>query len=510
MPRAVGPVLLLAIISGGLTPPGSPGRTLVADAPGSPPAAEEPPLPAVPREFRAAWVATVSNIDWPSKPGLPAERQKAELVAILDKAQSLNLNGVILQVRPMADALYPSRLEPWSEFLTGQAGKAADWDPLAFAVAEAHKRGLELHAWFNPYRARHPSAKTDLPADHLVKRRPDLAKEYGKHSWLNPTSKEVQDHSLAVFLDVVNRYDVDGVHIDDYFYPYPEAGPDGKEIPFPDDDTWEAYRKAGGRLARDDWRRDAVNTFVRRMYEEVKKAKPWVKVGISPFGIWKPGHPPGIEGFNQHDKLYADAKLWLNEGWCDYWTPQLYWPIRQEKQSYPKLLDWWARENTKNRHLWPGLYTGRVTGKEKGWPAAEIGEQIALTRNHPGATGHVHFSMRALMNNPGGVADELKKVYAEKALVPASPWLGDGKPGKPTVSLDGQAVGLRVAIKPGDGEPARQFVVHVLTGGKWAKEVLPAAAGGETVTLAPAGAAAVAVTAVSRTGIEGEPARVRP
>jgi uncharacterized lipoprotein YddW (UPF0748 family) len=412
----------------------------------------------------------------------------------------------------MADALYPSKLEPWSEFLTGQAGKAPEpaWDPLAFAVEEAHKRGLELHAWFNPYRARHPSAKTDLPPDHLVKRRPDLAREYGKHHWLNPTNKEVQDHSLAVFLDVVNRYDVDGVHIDDYFYPYPETA-DRKEVPFPDDDTWEAYRKAGGTLARDDWRRDAVNTFVRRMYGEVKKAKPWVKVGISPFGIWKPGHPPGIEGFNQHDKLYADAKLWLNEGWVDYWTPQLYWPIRQEKQSYPKLLDWWASENTKDRHLWPGLYTGRVTGKEKGWPATEISEQIALTRKHPGAGGHVHFSMKALLNNPGGVADELKKVYAEKALVPASPWLGGRNPGKPILAWEKDR--KEILIEATQGESVRFYAVQSLVNGKWHTEtslIHPIPPGSALTALpVPAGAVEVVVTPVSRTGVEGEPARLR-
>src|SRR5437762_4257356 len=186
----------------------------------------------------------------------------------------------MLQVLPIADALYPSKIEPWSEYLTGDIGKAPDprWDPLEFAVREAHGRGIELHAWFNPYRARHPSAKTELPADHLVKRRPDLAKEYGKHHWLNPTNREVQDHSVAVVLDVVSRYDVDGVHIDDYFYPYPELDGDKKEIPFPDDDTWAAYQQAGGKLGRDDWRRDAVNQFVKRMYAEVKKAKPWVKV----------------------------------------------------------------------------------------------------------------------------------------------------------------------------------------------------------------------------------------
>ncbi|HJZ58557.1 MAG TPA: family 10 glycosylhydrolase, partial [Gemmataceae bacterium] len=179
----------------------------------SPAFADEPAPPTPPREFRGVWVASVSNIDWPSQPGLPVDVQKKELLAILDRAEALNLNAVILQVRPMCDALYASKLEPWSEFLSGQAGKAPEpnWDPLVFAVAEAHKRGIELHAWFNPYRARHPSAKTDLPPDHLVKKRPDLAKEYGKHHWLNPTSKEVQDHSVAVILDVVSRYDVDGI-----------------------------------------------------------------------------------------------------------------------------------------------------------------------------------------------------------------------------------------------------------------------------------------------------------
>jgi uncharacterized lipoprotein YddW (UPF0748 family) len=483
------------------------------------PAAEEPPLPDVPREFRGVWVASVSNIDWPSEPGLPTDQQKAELLAILDKSQSLKLNAVILQVRPGCDALYPSKLEPWSEYLTGQAGKAPDpaWDPLAFAVEEAHRRGLELHAWFNPYRARHPSAKTDPPADHLIKKRPDLAKPYGKHYWLNPTSKEVQDHSIAVFLDVVNRYDVDGIHIDDYFYPYPEQDADKKEIPFPDDDTWAAYQKAGGTLSRNDWRRDAVNQFIKRMYAEAKRAKPWVKVGISPFGIWKPGFPPGIEGFNQYEKLYADAKLWLNEGWVDYWTPQLYWPIKQEKQSYPKLLAWWAGENAHKRHLWVGNYTSRVTGEAKGWPATEVSEQVLVTRQQPGATGNVHFSMKALMRNAGGVADELKKVYAEPALVPASPWLGDKKPGKPALSF-GPSNDLDRLLQIGtpDGEPVRHYVIRQLVDGKWQTEVRIATSGfrrddGKYTVFAGIShqAKAVAVSAVSRTGVEGEPARTK-
>ncbi|MDY3556399.1 family 10 glycosylhydrolase [Gemmata sp. JC717] len=459
--------------------------------------------PALKREFRAVWVATVSNIDWPSKPGLSADQQKKELLAILDNAVELKLNAVIFQVRPMADALYASELEPWSEYLTGQIGKAPGYDPLAFAVAEAHTRGLELHAWFNPYRARHPSAKSPAPADHLTKKRPDLAKPYGTHAWMNPTNPEVQEHSLRVFLDVVKRYDIDGIHIDDYFYPYKEKGPDGKVIPFPDDDTWEAYQKQGGKLSRDDWRRDAVNVFVRRMYEETKKAKPWVKVGISPFGIWRPGHPAGIAGLDQYAELYADAKLWFNEGWVDYFTPQLYWPIAQEKQSFPKLLDWWAGENTKKRHLWPGLYTSRVTGAAKGWNAKEIGDQIAVTRQRSDTDGAVHFSAKALVRNTGGIAEELKKVYAEPALVPASNWLAKGNtPAKPEAVREmagGKAV-LRVKTAPG----TRFVVVRAQTGDRWVVNVSDASG-----AIAVPETGRIVVTALDRVGRESEPVEVK-
>lgn len=383
--------------------------------------ADEPPPLA--REFRAAWIATVANIDWPSKPGLPAEEQKKELIAILDKCQSLNLNAIVMQVRPMCDALYESSLEPWSEYLTGVQGQSPGYDPLSFAIEESHKRNLEFHAWFNPYRAAGPTSKSATAKNHMVKARPDLAKKYGKHYWLNPTHPEVQKHSLAVVLDVVRRYDIDGVHMDDYFYPYPEAGEDKKEIPFPDDDTWEAYQKAGGRMARDDWRRDAVNQFVKAFYFETHKVKPWVKVGISPFGIWKPGHPAGIKGFDQYSKLYADAKLWLNEGWVDYYTPQLYWVVDKPEQSYPALLKWWSDENVKMRNLWPGNFTSK-------WDAAEIAKQIDVTRKSGTATGNVHFSMKAIT---GDKYESLKKLYAEPALVPASPWLGFAKPHSPNV-----------------------------------------------------------------------------
>jgi uncharacterized lipoprotein YddW (UPF0748 family) len=469
------------------------------------PAARGDEPPAVRREFRGVWVATVANIDWPSKKGLSAEEQKKELIAILNRAVGLRLNAIVLQVRPMCDALYTSKLEPWSEFLTGTLGKDPGYDPLEFAIKEAHSRGLELHAWFNPYRAHHPSSESPIPKDHLVKKRPDLAKKYGKHYWLNPTNPAVADHTLAVVLDVVKRYDIDGVHMDDYFYPYSEKGPDDNPIPFPDDDTWAAYQKAGGKLSRSDWRRDAVNRFVERLYKEVKKEKKWVKVGISPFGIWRPGHPPGIEGFDQYEGLFADAKKWLNEGWVDYYTPQLYWPIGQEKQSYPKLLAWWANENTKKRHLWPGNIPSRVTGKEKGWPASEIADQIKATRAQAGATGNIHFSMKAFMDETRGVAKELFPLYEAPALVPASPWLDDKPPLRPMVKWSADRTNLRIVV--GSGEPTWQVVVRRRSGARWQMSIL-GALGRKEVQIAFPAADEVVVTAIDRTGNESQAERL--
>lgn len=308
---------------------------------------------------------------------------------------------------------------------------------------------------------------------------------------------------MAVILDVVRRYDIDGIHIDDYFYPYKEKDDAEKLIPFPDDDTWAAYQKAGGKLARDDWRRDAVNRFVERMYRETKKAKPWVKVGISPFGIWRPGHPPGIAGLDQYAELFADAKLWFNEGWCDYYCPQLYWPIAQEKQSYPKLLAWWVGENKKGRHLWPGNYTSRVTGKEKGWPASEVAEQIRVTRAQKGATGNVHFSTKALLNNPGGVADAIKEVYKAPALVPAVEW-GEGQPpAAPTLTWDRTKEGERLAIRAGDKTVVRFFVVRTKEGVR----VIGADERGEARLTWASRPEGLRVTALDRNGIEGMPGK---
>ncbi|MCH7944648.1 MAG: family 10 glycosylhydrolase [Armatimonadetes bacterium] len=401
---------------------------------------ERPAGPAM-REFRAAWVATVANIDWPSEPGLSNAELRKEMITILDRCEENNFNAIIFQVRPGGDAMYKSDLEPWSYFLTGEQGKApADgWDPLSFIVDEAHDRGIEVHCWFNPYRAKHAVQKTGLAPLHLKVRKPDIVKQYGDYLWMDPGEKEVQDHSFNVFMDVVERYDIDGIHIDDYFYPYPSyAG--GED--FPDGPSWKKYTDGGGELDRGDWRRKNVNDFVKRVYEGIKRRKRWVKFGVSPFGLYRPGHPEGITrtAFDQYETLYADCRLWFREGWLDYYTPQLYWPMEGD-MSYKTLLDYWMGENRMNRHLWPGNYSGRIragsgTYPRGNWPVQELIDQIEYTRE-VGAMGNVFFSMKSFTQDFKGVNKVLTNgVYKKKALVPASPWLDSTPPPMPACSLN--------------------------------------------------------------------------
>jgi uncharacterized lipoprotein YddW (UPF0748 family) len=495
------PLLLLGLLAACAPGP-------VATAPTVP--ADVPPLE---REFRGVWVASVANIDWPSQPGLSTAEQQAELLRILDRAVELRLNAVVLQIRPAADAFYASPYEPWSEYLTGEMGRAPDpyYDPLEFAVAESHRRGLELHAWFNPYRARHPSARSPISADHLSRTHPQIVREYGNFLWMDPGEPEVQEHSLRVMLDVVRRYDLDGVHIDDYFYPYPVSEA-GQPVPFPDEPSWERYRRGGGTLERDDWRRQNVDQFIERLYREIKREKPWVKFGISPFGIWRPGHPPQIRTmFDQYAHLYADARKWLVEGWMDYYTPQLYWPIAQTPQSYPVLLRWWVEQNAHGRHIWPGNFTSRVIGGAQPlWPAREVLAQIYVTRGQAGATGNIHFSMRALLGDPDSLATKLAtEAYAQPALPPASPWLGTGSPGAPEARWDRTGGAGRLALQPGRGTAPRWWVVRLRTAAGWTTEILP---GWMLTHEVPDGAGIeqVVVTAVDRVGNEGPAAVIRP
>src|SRR6185436_8695988 len=231
------------------------------------------------------------------------------------------------------------------------------YDPLATWVTEAHHRGLELHAWFNPYRARHSGAKSPAAANHVSQTMPETVRKFNGWEWLDPAEPRASEHTLAVITDVVRRYDIDGVHLDDYFYPYPDYR---KGSDFPDDPAWNKYKQSGGALERADWRRQNVNQLIHDMYVAIKTTRPRVKFGVSPFGIARTGLPHEVEGsFDQYDKLYADAQLWLNQGWVDYYTPQLYWPI-ESKQPFPKLLEWWVAQNTHSRHIWPGLFTSKA------------------------------------------------------------------------------------------------------------------------------------------------------
>jgi uncharacterized lipoprotein YddW (UPF0748 family) len=468
-----------------------------------PPATAETP-PAVEREFRGLWVATVDNIDWPSKRGLTTREQEAELTAILDRAVELNLNVIVLQVRPNCDAIYDSKIEPWSEYLTGQMGKAPwpHYDPLAFAVEEAHKRGLELHAWFNPFRALSRDSKTPVSRNHVSVTHPGLVRTYGKFLWLDPTEPGTRDYSLSVIMDVVRRYDIDGVHFDDYFYPYPEkAG--GRELEFPDDASWGRYQKTGGKMSRNDWRRENVNLFVRAVYEGIKREKPWVKFGISPFGIWQPNHPKGITGFDAYDKLYCDSRKWLANGWLDYFAPQLYWPVAQKAQSFPVLLNWWAEQNTQHRLLLAGMRVNGWKGIDN--EARETTNEMALIRRQIGVSGEILWHSAPLLANHAGVADALRKgVYGGPALVPACTWLGNALPARPVLTARESGREITLNWKEESGG-VWQWVVRKKTGGRWTTEILP---GAQTKEVVPDGAGSappeiIAVSAVNRCGNMG-------
>ena len=428
-------------------------------------------LPEPPREFRAAWVATVANINWPSKNNLSTEQQKQEAITLLDMLKQNNFNAVIFQVRPSADALYKSNYEPWSYFLTGSIGKAPSpyYDPLEFWVEEAHKRGLELHVWLNPYRAHHSNGG-QVTSESMVNKASDyVVRLRNGMYWFDPASQKTQDHASNVVMDIVKRYDIDGVHFDDYFYPYASYNGGGD---FPDDATWSAYRRSGGNLSRSDWRRDNVNKFIKRIYTQIKAEKPAVKFGLSPFGIWKPGYPAGVTGSSQYDELYADAKLWLNEGWIDYFTPQLYWPINPPKQSFTALLKWWESENTHKRHLWPGLNTVAVSTSNR---VQEIKNQIEVTREViPNSTGAVHWSIAGLTKNPSMLKALHEGPYSQPALVPASPWLAHNPILKPTLLLTKQTSSVFAKWLHKQPEQVFKWVAYARYGNTWDVEIFDA------------------------------------
>ncbi|HTI98681.1 MAG TPA: family 10 glycosylhydrolase [Dongiaceae bacterium] len=465
--------------------------------------------PPVAREFRAAWISSVGENSWLAPIPLTTAQQKAALIAMLDQAVQLRLNAIIFQVRPACDALYASSIEPWSESLTGYMGRPPNpyYDPLEFAITEAHKRGLELHAWFNPYRARHMSAKSPIAPNHISRTRPDLVRQYGPYLWLDPGERDVQDYSLRVVMDVVKRYDIDGVHFDDYFYPYHEKDAAGRDVDFPDNASWKKYGSKSG-LSRTDWRRENVNTFIQRVQSSIHAAKPWVKFGISPFGIWRPKNPPQIKGKDAYAELYADSRKWLANGWADYFSPQLYWGIAPPDQSFPVLLKWWDDQNLRGRYIWPGLDANKVGGA---WTPDEIVNQLWLTRKQPGAAGAIFWGMKNLMPGPNGLAAKLTtEIYTSPALIPAFPWLSTNPPpARPALNIVPGKTSVRLSWGNSSGAAVQLWVLQRQVNGQWLTNILPGTRNSCELSGHPE---VIAVTPVDRVNRTGAPAvlQLRP
>lgn len=436
-------------------------------------------LPEIPREFRAVWIASVANIDWPSEPGLSAGEQKSELRSLFDKVAMLNMNAIILQVRPAADALYKSDMEPWSEYLTGEMGKAPqpEYDPLEFAIEEAHRRGMELHAWLNPFRALHASSDSLITENHIAKKHPEFVVEYGGQLWMDPGFEEVRQYNIDIAVDILERYNVDGIHLDDYFYPYRVADEEGEQLEFPDSLSWQLKIEDTDKDSlpdRDEWRRQNVNSYVRNMYQAIRERDDLAQFGISPFGIWRPGHPEQVEGMDAYEDIFADSRKWLREGWVDYFTPQLYWPIDQYKQSYTALLEWWNSENPKGRHLWPGNFISRVGLTPANlWEAPEIIDQIRATRDRHPSDGNIHFSMQALTQEDGTLSRLLaEQVYREPALIPTTPWLENQQPMRPRISVDSY-MGRNVLSMQSRDEHNRLWAIRLKKDENWEFMTLP-------------------------------------
>lgn len=463
-----------------------------SDVTAPPPVGPDTNPPPIVREMRGLWVATVANIDWPSRSALTADQQRVELVSILDRAAAAGFNAIIFHVRPAADAVYRSAIEPWGAMLSGTQGGDPGYDPLAFAIQEAHARGLELHAWINPFRAGNTSDSTRLSPTHSFSARRHLIRVYGTQLWLDPGEAEVHDHVMRVVADIVQRYDIDAIHADDYFYPYPQTDAANRTIPFPDSAT---YARSGSSLTLGDWRRQNVDRFVERLYREVHALKPTLRVGISPFGIWRPGSPTGVSGLDAYASIYADSRKWLREGWVDYLAPQLYWAISAPQQSFPALLDWWLGENVRGRHVWPGLAAYRVAdGSSSAFSANEIPSQIGLTRQRAGGTGQLLYNTTwTLTRNGGAVAASLADLYRVRAIPPAATWLDAAPPPAPTLTVASGSL----TLTPGAGEAARWWVVRTLNSTGWTTRVV---FGAERSVALGAGASRVIINAVDAAG----------
>ena len=374
-------------------------------------------------EFRGVWVATVDNIDWPTKGNFNTEAQKAEFIKLLDMHQRNGINALVVQIRPAADAFYPSQYEPWSEWLTGVQGQppVPYYDPLEFMITETHKRGLTFHAWMNPYRAEFTIGTSTISATHITKVHPEWFLPYGDKRYFDPGNKAVQQYVANVVKDVVSRYPVDAIHFDDYFYPYRIAG-----VTFPDDASYHQY---GSGLTKDDWRRSNTDSIIALLSRVIKATNKKCQFGISPFGIWRSVDRDPINGSktkggaSNYDDLYADILLWLKNGWIDYVAPQLYWEFSHPTAPYGLLLDWW-NNHTYGRQCYIGLGIYKA-GVNRAWrEPSQLPRQIEALRSKPNIQGMVFFSSKSFENNPNGWSDSLRLNYfKDPAALPPMEWL---------------------------------------------------------------------------------------
>ena len=476
-------------------------------------------------EMRAGWVASVGNMDWPSKKGLSVEEQKAEYIAYLDTLAAMNANAIVMHIRPTADAFYPSDLEPWSQYLTGVQGQAPEplYDPLAFMIDQAHRRGMEFHAWLNPYRVSQSGDTTQFAPTHQFWKHRDWFVQYGGKWYFDPGIPACREFANRMLSDLVKRYDVDAIHFDDYFYPYKVAAKDaqgkGYIVDFPDSLSWERYGKPFYK-DRDAWRRQNVNLLIEELSRTIRTAKPWVKFGISPFCVWRNASkdPRGSKTFVQqtnYDDLYADILLWMDRGWIDYVTPQLYYPTTNKNANYDELLAWWSRLTQPEKfHLYCGLSMWNETEELK----YEIAEQRKMPER---VQGTLFWSTKVFMQNKKGLNQALQaREYRYPALVPPMPWHDMTPPAAPEgLSARGMASLVKLSWKTAYSENLRYFLVYRFAKGQAVDLNDPSAIVAKVPygdqadqtyldeTAAP-GEYVYAVTAVSRNNVESPAAEI--
>ncbi|MQY08985.1 glycoside hydrolase family 10 protein [Actinomadura macrotermitis] len=480
-------------------PAGAAGECAVAAPPGDSKA----------RQLRGMWIATVGGIDWPTDGARTPAQQQDAFRKRLDTAQALNLNAVFVQIRPNSDAFYPSPYEPWSQWITGTPGKDPGYDVLGFMLKEAHARNLEFHAWFNPYRVSRDADLGKLAPTSPARRHPDWVRKYGTGLWYDPGLPQVRDLVTKSVMDVIGKYDIDAVHFDDYFYPYPESGD------YPDQATYKAY---GRGMDKGDWRRANVDTLVRDLSRSIHQAKPWVRFGISPFGVWRnrSSDPAGsaTKALQSYDDQYADTRKWIRQGWIDYVTPQLYWAIGDPRADYQTLAAWWSRQVAGTKVQLTIGQAGYRVGEDATWrKPAELSRHLDLNTRHPEIRGDVFFSAADLAANRRGFAAKLRADhYGRPALPPAAPG-GQAPPAARQVTAAPAAKGVKVTWQPSQG--AASYAVYRADGRRPAcapvdpATLVASVRGGGIIdpTAAPGKTYTYYVTAVDRLHHESPPAR---